>query len=92
MRSLNWIQAKINRNGVLAAALKDGSIQVVYKKAEISSDELSVTWRLTVFIIDVMIAEIVGKTLRRMGFAVEVVGETMYAMQEFLLTGEEKQS
>ena len=90
MRSLNWIQAKINRNGVLAAALKDGSIQVVYKKAEISSDELSVTWRLTVFIIDVMIAEIVGKTLRRMGFAVEVVGETMYAMQEFLLTGEEK--
>lgn len=75
---------------MLAAALKDGSIQVVYKKAEISADNLSVTWRLTVFIIDVMIAEIVGKTLKRMGFAVEAVGETMYAVQEFLLSGDEK--
>lgn len=90
MRSLSWIQAKINRNGVLSAALKDGSIQVVYKKAEISSDELSVTWRLTVFIVDITIGAIVRKALARMGFSVEAVGETLYATQEFLLSSDEK--
>lgn len=90
MRSLSWIQAKINRNGVLAAALQEGSIQIVYKKAEVSSDQLSVTWRLTVFIVDITIGTIVRKALARMGFNVEAVGETIYAVQDFLLSSEEK--
>ena len=90
MRSLTWIQAKINTNGVLAAALQDGSVQIVYKKAEVDKNELSVTWRLTVFILDVMMTDIVSKTLKRMGFTVDVIGETLYAVQDYLLSAEEK--
>lgn len=75
---------------MLAAALQEGSIQIVYKKAEVSSDQLSVTWRLTVFIVDITIGTIVRKALARMGFNVEAVGETIYAVQDFLLSSEEK--
>ena len=91
MRNLSWIQAKINRNGVLKAALDNGSIQIVYRQpGVVSGDGLSVQWRLTVFILDLLIVDIVSKALDRLGFEVAQVGETLHASGDFLLTAAEK--
>lgn len=91
MRSLSWIQSKINRNGVLKAALDNGSIQIVYRQPGIvSADKLTVQWKLTVFILDLLIVDIVSKALDRLGFEVAQVGETLHAVGDFLLTTYER--
>ena len=90
MRSLPWIQAKINANGLIAAAVKDGSIQIVYRNPEVSPDRLSVTWRLSILIIDITIADVIRNALARMGFSVGGDGETLTASQDYLLTTAER--
>lgn len=90
MRSLSWIQNKVNRNGVLKAALDNGSIQIVYRQSIVSQDKLTVQWKLTVFILDLLIVDIVTKALGRLGFEVAQVGETLHAVGDFLLTAVER--
>lgn len=92
MRSLSWIQAKINANGLIAAAVKNGSVQIVYRNPEVSPDRLSVTWRLSILIIDITIGDVIRNALARMGFSVSGNGETLTASQDYLLTTAERKA
>lgn len=85
--SLSQVQQLIQGNALLRAAIREGSIQVIYREPPvISADRMGATWAVDVLILDPTISDLVAKAVARLGFEVRRNGDTLRCVREWALT------
>ncbi len=87
MRTLSRIQALVSSSALLRAAIREGSLQVVYRQPPtVSADRLTVTWRVDLLVLDPTLADVAASAMRRLGFTINRSGEVLQGVQDFLLS------
>lgn len=91
MRTLSRIQSLVNGSAIIRAAIADGSVQVLYRQPPaISDDRLTVTWRLSLLVLDPALQDVLINALKRQGFSVKEDGGMLQAVQDFLMTAQDR--
>jgi len=81
--SLSLVQQLIQASPLLASAISEGSIQVIYREPPvISDDRLMVTWTVDILLLDESISDLVEKAVRRAGFTTNRTGEQIRAKRD----------
>lgn len=89
--SLSLVQQLIQASPLLASAISEGSIQVIYREPPvISADRLMATWTVDILLLDEAISDLVEKAVRRAGFTTTRTGEQIRAKRDWILTSEDR--
>ncbi|MGB0873715.1 MAG: hypothetical protein ACPGSE_00530 [Synechococcus sp.] len=89
--SLSLVQQLIRSSPVLASAISEGSIQVIYREPPvISGDRLFATWTIDILLLDESISDLVEKAVRRQGFETVRNGEQLRCKRDWLLTDQDR--
>lgn len=93
MALLDQLKKTIQENAILGAALRDGSIRIIYKHPpEIDAERLFRTWTIEVLIVDDSTYNgLINKTLERLGWTTRRKGDKITATKDEAITPAERE-